>query len=78
MRKNLQISEKSSNFAALLLNDMHNKDYSVVKTFRVGGNSRPFLFPHLHNKLSEQHNDMLNHKTIFESRFETRVGNIPS
>ena len=27
------------------MNDIHNKDYSVVKTFRVGGNSRPFLMP---------------------------------
>ena len=26
------------------LNDIHNKDYSVVKTFRVGRKSRPFCF----------------------------------
>ena len=36
--------EKALLLQNFLLNDIHNKDYSVVKTFRVGGNSRPFCF----------------------------------
>ena len=42
-RNDLHISKKNRTFAVLLLNDIHNKDYSVVKTFRVGRKSRPFL-----------------------------------
>ena len=34
---------KKQYLCATFLNDIHNKDYFVVKTFRVGGNSRPFF-----------------------------------
>lgn len=43
------ICQKKAVLLHNFLNDIHNKDYSVVKTFRVGGNSRPFCFEFTQN-----------------------------